>query len=133
MENKLFWVPHLVHRDEDKQKCHIIGGLETENGDSIEWKIHLPLHLPHTVHRSLATLYTKRRGENCNHMRPHKHKEQKICSRCTSSSPVDLLQVRDAHKSQRTTSPFKNSISGCDPNKISNILITRNLLKVKWL
>lgn len=33
------------------------------------------------------------------------HREEDT-SRCTSSSPVQLLQVRDAHKSQRTTTPF---------------------------
>lgn len=62
MENKLFWVPQLVHRDEDKQKCHIISGLETENGDSMEWKIqrHFTYHMLHT---DPWPLFTQREGK----------------------------------------------------------------------
>lgn len=40
MKNKLFWVPEVVHRDQDNQKCHMIVSLEAENGDSMEWKTH---------------------------------------------------------------------------------------------
>ena len=108
MENKLLWVPQLVHRDHDKQKCHNIAGLEAENGDSTEWKIQKGTS-PTTYRVQFLghSLHKEERGENCNHMRPHEHIEQKTGSRCASSSPVDLLQVRDAYKSQWTTPPFK--------------------------
>lgn len=36
MENKLLWVPQLVHREQDKKKYHIIAGVEAENKDNME-------------------------------------------------------------------------------------------------